>query len=238
MKDPARKRGTAPRQSKGRTITDNEVNAAYNYLQGAVKVEYPDGLLPELHGPTSIPPRRKKVAGSGSLPHPDDVRAVIKRALETLEREKSRRPELRYLRLALRRHVELGLSLDQAFGYAKVGKGPPPALNEERSRRIACAVFEERFINGWKAEVAGDKAGKLFSVGKTKALKAFADHDAYAFRFHKLQRIQKQRNPLWTKTEKQHLTRYYTPDGEKTLDKILAEVDESPAPAAERGPGG
>ena len=159
------------------------------------------------------------------LPHPQDVRAVIECALATLAHGRSRRPELRYLRLALRRHVELGLSLDQAFGYAKTGRGAPPALNEGRDRRIACAVFEERFIKGRNAETAGHKAAEKFGVHKTKALGAFESHKAYALQFHKLQRIQRQRNPLWTETEEKRLTSYYKPDGDRTLDEILAEID-------------
>lgn len=216
MTNTPRKRGTAPRQSKGRSITDRGINTVYFSLQGAVKVEYPDGPLPRLDGPASILPRRKKAIGGGALPHHDDVRAVIERALETLADGRSRQPALRYLKLALRRHVELGLSLDQAFGYSKVGRGAPPAVNEERDQRLACAVFEERFINGWKPDVAGHKAGKLFRVAKTQALKAFAAHAPYALHFFKLKRIQSNRNPLWTETEERRLIAYYTPTQRKT----------------------
>jgi hypothetical protein len=200
---------TAPRQSDGRTIKDKEINAIYHYLQDAVKIEYPDGPLPELAGPASILARERKVTGGGALPHPEDVHAVLERALATLGGERSKRPEVRYLRLALRRHVELGLSLDQAFGYSKVGRGAPPALDEERAKRLACAVFEQRFIKGRKTDVAASDAGKLFSVERTQALKAFTDYAGYALDTYRYKRIQSKRSPLWSKEEERRLTAYY-----------------------------
>ena len=216
---------TAPRQSDGRTIKDEEINTVYRYLQDAVKVEYPDGPLPELDGPTSILPRKKNVTAGGALPHPEDIRAVIERALATLVRDRSKRPELRYLRLALRHHVELRLSLDQSFGYAKTGKGAPLVVDKDRARRIACAVFDQRFLKGQKADVAGYRAGEQFGIKKTQALEAFASHDGYALQFHRRQRILEGRKPLWTKPQERRLIAYYMPGGERTLDELLAEVD-------------
>jgi hypothetical protein len=32
-------------------------------------------------------------------------------------------------------------------------------------------------------------------------------------------------NPLWTETEEQRLMAYHTPDGDRALDEILAEID-------------
>ena len=291
MTDTSRKRGTAPRQSKGRAITDDGIYIVYRHLRDSVKVEYADGPLPELDGPTSILPRSKKLSGGGPLPDPEDVRAVLMRtsgtlktlsvvrrglrpigrallrhltnsltldsafgyskrgraarqhrnlvraglvrALAALDAVRSRRPELRYLKLALRRHLELGLSIEQAFGYTRATRGPAP-FSEEREQLIARAVFELRFIEGLNSEVAGYEAGRKFEISKTQALLAFANHAVTALETLKLERLRKYHPRLverhcsgeiltadelqslntcrlWTDSEKKRLDSYYGP---------------------------
>lgn len=200
------KRATPHRWSRAGAIDDSGINQVYFALQGAVRVE--QDPLPSLDGPTTILPRRKKASGGGQLPHREDVRAVLFKALASLDSECSKRPELRYLKLALRRHLELGLTLDQAFGYARFGKGAPPS-DPDRARQIACAVFEERFINGRNAETAGIEAAKQYGITKTPALDAFASHDSYALQFFRAQRMAKGRKQLWSREEERRLKRYY-----------------------------
>lgn len=209
------KRGTSHRWSRTGAIDDSAVNQIYFALQGAVRVE--QDPLPSLDGPATVLPRSKVAAAGGPLPHDQDVRAVLLRVLTTLNAERSKRPELRYVKLALRRHLELGLTLDQAFGYARVGKGAPPS-DPDRARQIACAVFEERFIKGRNAETAGIEAGKKYGITKTPALDAFASHDGYALQFFRAQRMAKGREHLWSREEEQRLKRYYGPRQKKLTD--------------------
>lgn len=167
--------------------------------------------------------------GRGAPPYRARVRAQLARALEVLDRQRSKRPHaragrtsagkdrawratpsaLRYVRLALHRHLELDLTPNQAFGYAWAARGAPP-IPEEKARLIACEVFELRFIQGRKAEIAGRDAGTKFRVNRKLALAAFKDHFAHALRFHKLERIRKQANPLWTEDEMRRLRRYHS----------------------------
>lgn len=291
MSVPPRKRGTASRQSKAGSITDDGINIVYRYLRDSMKVEYPEGALPELDGPASILSRSKKVSAGGPIPDPEDVRAVLRRtsgtlktlstrhrglrsvgralsrhltnsltlgsafgyskrgraaqhhrelvrvglvrALSVLDAARSRRPELRYLRLALRRHLELELSIDQAFGYARATRGAAP-FPEEREQAIANAVFEKRFIEGLNPEVAAYDAGERFEISKTQALEAFRKHAFQALETYKFRRLCK-RHPellerhsrgetltpeelrvlkdcrLWTESEEQRLKSYYPP---------------------------
>jgi hypothetical protein len=211
MKLTSPKRGTAPQQSKGGAITDEGVSTVRRYLRDSVEVTYLDGPIPELFGPTPVLPRRKKVASIGPLPDANDIRIVIMRALQVMEHERSKLPEIKYLRLALRRHIDLNISLEKAFGYTKAAKGATRALNDVKARELACAVFKERFIKGRKPDDAGYQAGKLFGLKKTQALEAFAKHAGHALRFHKLHRLQSQRSPLWTSAEEKRLTAYYAP---------------------------
>lgn len=209
------KRETLHRWSRTDGIDDSGIHQVYLALQGAVRVE--QDPLPELDGPATILQRNKTAGGGGPLPHRQDVRAVLLRALTTLDGERLKRPELRYVKLALRRHLELGLTLDQAFGYARVGKGAPPA-DPDRARQIACAVFEERFIKGRNAETAGIEAGKKHGIAKTAALDAFARHDGYALRFFRAQRMAKGREQLWSREEERRLKRYYGPRQKQLKD--------------------
>jgi hypothetical protein len=198
------------------TIDDSGVVQVLAALRDAVEVEQEP--LPDLEGQAtivgppgnrSLPALKKKVSGGAPLLPADDVRAMLKRAIITLGGRKFRRhAEIRYLTLALRRHLELGLTLDQAFGYARFGKGAPPS-DPDRARQIACAVFEERFINGRNAETAGIEAGKKYGITKTPALDAFASHDGYALQFFRAQRMAKGRTQLWSREEERRLKRYY-----------------------------
>ena len=179
--------------SKGAVIRDGDINLVYESLQAAISDEYLDVPVKIGH-PVVLPPPRKRLVGGAPLPHPDDVRAVLRRALATLESIKPKWPEwpavLPYLRLALHRHLDLGISLDQAFGYARVAKGAPP-FELDRERKIACAVFERRFIRGENADLAGYGGGKRFGVGKTQALSAFKKHAGHARQVWNLNRLRK-----------------------------------------------
>lgn len=212
------KRGTARRWSAADgTIDDSGIVQVLAALRDAVEVEREP--LPDLEGQAtivgppgnrSLPALKNKVSGGAPLPPADDVRAVLRRAIVTLGgREFRRRAEIRYLTLALRRHLEFGVSLDQAFGYAQVGKGAP-RLDPDRARRIACKVFELRFITGRNAESAGHEIGKKYGVSKTQALDAFAKNDGYALKFYRAQRRNSGRKPLWSPEEELRLTRYYS----------------------------
>ena len=244
------KRQASRRWSNNGSLTDSGANQVYAALREAIHKEQApdlDGRLPidgtatilqsrlEVQGPATVQLRRNrnplKLRSGGALPHPDDVRAMLWRALATLETTK--KPEILYLKTALRRHLELGVSLDVAIGYAKVGKGAPP-FDQERARAIACAVFKHRFIDGGKADRAGVMAGKRFGMGKTQALAAFAAHDGYALETFKIMRLRKyfpklteryseggglsaserqllETARLWGPTEKKRLLRYYSP---------------------------
>lgn len=281
------KRGTASQLSKDGVIRDFDINQVSLALRDAVRVE--QEAIPTLDGPATILRRKRTYRNGGPLPHPDDVRAVLAKALTSLERysaeqsridclraalrrhlkqgwrlkrafgykvgrgapqhrdrvrnelwealpffngERLRRPELQFLKLALHRHVEFGLDMDQAFGYARAARGAAP-FGEEREQRIACAVFKQRFMVGLHPESAGYEAGKRFGVGKTQALAAFKKHAFYARHFYEVERL-RAKHPdlcerfvnaepltiaeeealrhcsLWTSEVEQRLSRYYT----------------------------
>ena len=175
-------RHVSRRWSKDGAITDSGLSQVYAAFRGA--------------------------ATGGPLPHPEDIRAMLRRALNILQTTR-RAEELLYLRNAIRRHLEQGTSLDQAFGYARAGKGAPP-LDPDRARQLACAVFEHRFIKGRNADTAGYDAGKVFGVSKTQALAAFREHAGHALRTWKADRQGRDRKPRWTSEEAKRLTRYYS----------------------------
>jgi hypothetical protein len=93
--------------------------------------------------------------------HPDDVRAVMTRALQALENGEQL-PPFRYLRLCLARYLTGSLKLDQAFGLAKVARDRP--INPRKRRiEIACAMLE-RYITTdagltEAARIVGDEYG-------------------------------------------------------------------------------
>lgn len=170
--------------------------------------------------------RKAWVRNDSPLPHPDDIRAVLKLALITLDvtnptREEPfrpdmlLRPEVLFVTAALKRHLENGKSLEQAFGYRQAGRGAP-RIDESRAQMIACAVFEERFIKGRNADVAGCAAGRRFGVSKTQALAALAQYKVYALLTLKAQRIKAGRKPLWTPAEQQRLERYFGSDTKRS----------------------
>lgn len=208
----------APLHGRDRKLNDSEVNGIYLTVQDALRVE--SGEPFEIEGPTSALAVRPKLHRGNALAHPDDIRAVLRCALNALVAQRSKRPEFRYLQMALRRHLEFDVSLDQAFGYAQIGKGAPP-LSPERARRIACAVFEERFLRGSKPDVAAYKAGKKFGVRKTQALAAFAAHDAHALDFWKTKR---KTAPYWKPAEEERLTRYYV-RRQQQVKKLLGQPE-------------
>jgi len=133
--------------------------------------------------------------GRGAPRHRELVRVGLVRALTALDCQRFRRPELRYVKLALRRHLELRLTLDQAFGYVRATPGPAP-VTEERQRHLAVAVFEQRFVKGLHAEVAGHAAGKQFDVSKTQALETFDKYANDALQIFKVERLRKKQPKL------------------------------------------
>ena len=133
--------------------------------------------------------------GRGAPRHRKLVRAGLVRALAVLDRQRFKRPELRYLKLALRRHLELEFTLDQAFGYVRATAGPAP-FTEERQRHLAVAVFEQRFVKGLHAEVAGHTAGEQFDVSKTQALETFDKYAYDALQIFKVERLRKKQPKL------------------------------------------
>lgn len=182
--------------------------------------------------------------GRGAPRYQERLRGALLRALAVLERSRySKRSELRYIRLALRRHLELGLTLNQAFGYARATRGPAPHP-EEREQRIACTVFVWRFLKGLKAEAAGYKAGEQHDVRKTQALEAFHKHAYFALNTFKFERLRKahpqlierhtrgealtaderqilEKSRLWTAAEERRLKRYYEPLQKKRVKALL-----------------
>jgi hypothetical protein len=175
----------------------------YLALQGAIRIECDASDEPlEISGITSIVrPRKRKILADGALPSRENVRAILRRALDILDDDRSQRWEIGFLRLALERHLELGITLEQAFGYAKVGKGAQVSVDADRALRIAVAVFEQRFIKGNKTDIAGYEAGKKYRVGKTQALAAFAANDRYALESWKIKRLEKKFPQLMDRTK-------------------------------------
>ena len=230
------KRGTAPPFSRDGVIKQSNIEQIYATLRDS---------LPEFGLAGLRAPRRPKwrIAG-GSLPHPDDIRAVLVRAAASLHalgrkhrelraveraltrflleeasldrafhyarrgrsapryRERirgalvrslavferchrySRRPELRYVRLALQRHLEFRLTLKQAFGYARAARGPAPHP-EGHERQLARRAFEARFIIGRKANPAAYDA-----VNNTQARKALENHAVYVLECFEAERLE------------------------------------------------
>jgi len=200
----SRKRQSSVRWSKDGHIAEAGLIQLYAALQESVVPVYDMDADTGTHDP-----RRKPTSlRAGSLPHPDDVRATLKVALRILERERSKRSAIRILRLALRRHLNWDIELDQAFGYRRVSRGA--SLNpRDREINVACAVFEQRFIKGRRTDTAGYEAGKGFGISKTAALLSFDRYAGEALEIFKHKRIQSGRRQLWSKFEAQRLKRYY-----------------------------
>jgi hypothetical protein len=104
--------------------------------------------------------------------HPDDVRAMMVRALAELQSGKPLHKGISaFLSLGLTRYLNGSLSLERAFGLAKAGRGRP-RVPMGKQVSIALAVIELYISTNQTLEMAAAEAGKRFRQGKTQALKA------------------------------------------------------------------
>ena len=170
------------------------------------------GFLDHHRGAAFLPPH--EIRTSVTKPPFPQIAAIVYEAIgRKSEAPEPERAIKAYIALdeerRLRRTTNVKV-VTRSVSDAESGLDAAPASDDERAQRIACAVFEEQFIKGGTADVAGYKAGKQFDINKTQALEAFAFHAGHALRFFKLKRMKSNCSPLWTETEEQRLIAYYT----------------------------
>ena len=203
----SRKTAGKPRWVRNGVLTNSGANQVYAEFRAClVDKSTPDHVA--LDGPACLLPRKHtpKLKG-GPLPHPADIRAILARAFESLNRARDKKPELRYLRLALRRFLKLGVTLEQAFGLQPLPGRPPYA--DDRGQQIAVAVLRQYVTQPGTLENAAAIAGKCFGMGKTQAVQLFRSHAWDALQVLKIERLQAHPALLWTPREERRLNRYY-----------------------------
>jgi hypothetical protein len=137
--------------------------------------------------------------------HPEQTRAVLRRAQAELARGKTlSRVVAKFLRLALGRYLDEGVALDRAFGLTKA-RGRP-RLSLKRKHRIALAVLEVYL----KCEKSVDSAAQnIPGIERSRALEIFSEHKGPALRLLKLARGRLRPPPLFTATEERRLKQLY-----------------------------
>ncbi len=85
---------------------------------------------------------------------PDELVRLLKQFREKSLEESSINPELAYVVQSIDRFLEQPmLTLDEAFGFSKRGKGRPPSDNEVRDQNAAHKILEKR-LDGMSHEAA------------------------------------------------------------------------------------
>lgn len=133
------------------------------------------------------PAARTDAAGrlQAGEPAPQDIEAILAALLPYLrskekEPDNRRNPLLRFLLIALERHVQGRMSIEQAFGLTRSRRGNPGAPMEKQ-RKIARAVLEA-YLRGGNLEAAALAVGKNWGIGKTRAGEYLRANDRFALR--------------------------------------------------------
>jgi hypothetical protein len=115
------RRGTESQLSKRGKLSDADAALVYLIFQGAAEIQQKE--LPILSGPATILPRRPHLAAKRPLPHPNDVKALLRRAVASLKGARAlRQLDAQFIEECLDKHLNCGLGLQAAFGYSRRGR--------------------------------------------------------------------------------------------------------------------